>query len=159
MQPTLLTGAIRPSRITTPIDALQAFYYAFNHRDLSAMTANWSDGADAILCNPLGGLRRGWSEIGPLYQHLFTGQARVYVEFYDFDLFESAELFCAVGRERGWFRTAETEIPLAIRTSRFYRKENGVWRQCHHHGSIDDPALLLRYQQAVIGTNAPASPS
>lgn len=159
MHPTVITGASRPAAQATPLDALQAFYYAFNHRDLHAMEANWSHSAEAVLCNPLGGIRRGWAEIRPLYRQIFGGRAQVYVEYYDFSIVETAEMFCAVGRERGWFRTDEGEIALAIRTSRFFRKENGIWRQCHHHGSIDDPALLLRYQQAVMSANAsvPAS--
>jgi hypothetical protein len=28
----------------------------------------------------------------------------------------------------------------------------GVWRQFHHHGSIDEPALLADYQRAILGT-------
>ena len=38
-------------------------------------------------------------------------------------------------------------IPLEIRTSRYFRYEDGYWRQYHHHGGIDDG----RYQQAVRG--------
>ncbi len=62
-----------------------------------------------------------------------------------------AALFIAVGRERGHFRVADTEIPLAIRTSRIYQRINGQWKQLHHHGSMDDPALLQTYQTAVLG--------
>ena len=28
---------------------------------------------------------------------------------------------------------------------------DGRWQQVHHHGSIDDPDLLSRYQRAVLG--------
>src|SRR5581483_2146497 len=40
-------------------------------------------------------------------------------------------------------------LPLAIRTSRVFRKIDGRWRQVHHHGSMDDPKLLARYQALV----------
>lgn len=33
--------------------------------------------------------------------------------------------------------------------SGFFRLLDGQWRQVHHHGSIDDPALWAAYQQAV----------
>ena len=72
--------------------------------------------------NPLGGIKRGW-----------------------------AEMFYAVGRERGYFRLGGEEITLAIRTSRIFRKVNGRWKQSHHHGSIEDPQLLAKYQAAVLG--------
>jgi hypothetical protein len=27
----------------------------------------------------------------------------------------------------------------------------GVWRQLHHHGSIDEPAMLADYQRVILG--------
>lgn len=60
-------------------------------------------------------------------------------------------MFCAVGRERGFFRLGEEEVDLAIRTNRVFVKMEKRWRQVHHHGSIDDPELLARYQKAVSG--------
>jgi hypothetical protein len=57
-----------------------------------------------------------------------------------------------VGRERGHFRCGDTELTLAIRTSRIFKKCEGRWRQVHHHGSIEDPELLARYQSAVLST-------
>jgi len=54
-----------------------------------------------------------------------------------------------VGRERGRFEAAGGTLDLAIRTTRIFRWVDGRWRQVHHHGSMDDPALLERYQRAV----------
>jgi hypothetical protein len=71
------------------------------------------------------------------------------VEFYDYTLHQTPELFYAVGRERGEFRRGDRVIQLAIRTSRIFRLLAGQWRQVHHHGSFDDPELLAQYQQAV----------
>ena len=144
-----ITGAQHQSAPTTPRAALEEFYAAFNGRDLELMAQNWSDGEDASMSNPLGGIRRGWNNIKTVYQRVFNGPARVYVEFYDYCLHEAGDMFLAVGRERGEFQTGETRVELAIRTSRVYRKINGRWRQLHHHGSIDDSALLARYQAAV----------
>jgi hypothetical protein len=59
-------------------------------------------------------------------------------------------MFFATGRERGYFKTASLEIPLAIRTTRIFVKIDNDWRQIHHHGSIDDPALLKTYQEAIL---------
>lgn len=101
--------------------------------------------------NPLGGIRRGWTEIRGVYERLFSAPALVYVEFYDYTLHETAELFYAVGRERGHITCAGETLALAIRTSRIFRRTQDGWRQVHHHGSIDDPGLLARYQRAVLG--------
>lgn len=134
---------------TTPRATLEEFYAAFNSRDLLLMAQNWAAGMEASMSNPLGGIRRGWADIQGVYRRLFDGPARVYVEFHDYDLHDSGDMFVAVGRERGEFRRGATRVALAIRTSRIYRKIDGRWRQLHHHGSIDDPALLEQYQAAV----------
>jgi len=146
---TAVTGAERAAA-DTPLGALSGFYRAFNNRDLELMRENWHE-QECVLDNPLGGIRRGWVEIEPLYARLFNGPARVQVEFFDYTLHTGADFFCAAGRERGTFEKAGTCIELAIRTSRIYRRVNGVWRQIHHHGSIEDPELLHRYQAAVSG--------
>ncbi len=147
--PTAITGG-EAFDASTPLGALNSFYRAFNNRDLDGMRANWHP-EECILDNPLGGIRRGWAEIEPLYARLFTGPARVYVEFHDYSLHVGAGLFVAAGRERGQYVRDGLTLDLAIRTSRAYRRVDGRWRQIHHHGSIDDPARLARYQAAVLG--------
>lgn len=131
--------------------ALAQFYRAFNSRDLELVQANWHQGDDIAMDNPLGGIKRGWREIGAVYEKLFNGPAKVYVEFYDYSLHETPGMFYAVGRERGHFTREGETIDLAIRTSRIFRRIDGAWRQVHHHGSIDDPALLADYEAAVLG--------
>lgn len=134
---------------TTPFGALAEFYRAFNGRDLTLMRENWLL-TECVLDNPLGGIRRGWAEIEPLYARLFTGRARVRVEFHDYSLHLGQDVFCAAGRERGLFEKDGQEIALAIRTSRIYRFDGRRWRQIHHHGSIEDAGLLAAYQAAVL---------
>ena len=99
--------------------------------------------------NPLGGIRRGWADIRRVYDRIFNGAATVNVEFYDYTIHRFGEIFYAVGRERGRLRTGDVSLDLEIRTTRLFRFVDGRWRQIHHHGSIDDAALLSRYQAAV----------
>lgn len=134
----------------TPLGALSEFYRAFNTKNIDLMRNNWNPD-ECVLDNPLGGIRRGWTEIEPLYISLFNSAAKVQVVFYDYTLHEGDMLFCAAGRERGYFEKNGTKIDLAIRTSRIYRKVGRRWCQIHHHGSIEDPDLLKRYQLAVLG--------
>ncbi len=133
-----------------PVHALVQFYHAFNTRNMTVMAENWAQSDEIAMDNPLGGIKRGWPNIRQVYERLFNGPASVYVEFYGYTIHEAGEMFYAVGRERGSFRLGDEEITLAIRTSRVFRKIDGRWRQVHHHGSIDDPELLERYQAAVF---------
>lgn len=146
-----ITGTEPDVGPSSPYLALVQFYRAFNGRDMSLMAANWASSDDVAMDNPLGGIKRGWDSIRPVYERLFTGPAQVYVEFWDYTIHESPALFYAVGRERGHFRVQSLDLPLAIRTSRIFSKLDGVWRQVHHHGSIEDPQLLGQYQAAVFG--------
>lgn len=148
---TAITGAETSTDPSQPLFALTQFYRAFNGRDLMGMVNNWAQCAHIAMDNPLGGIKRGWLEIGDVYARIFNGPARVYVEFHDYTLHETQDLFYAVGRERGALDLGDERIDLHIRTSRIFHKLDGRWRQVHHHGSIDDPALLQRYQALVLG--------
>lgn len=135
---------------TEPVSALIDFYHAFNSRDLELMSNNWEQSDEASMSNPLGDIKRGWDAIKEVYSSLFHGNARVYVEFYNYTIHHSGEMFFAVGRERGYFQLGEQKINLAIRTSRTYHQTCGRWHQIHHHGSIENPELLAAYQKAVF---------
>ena len=142
------SGEIKASE---PIAALIEFYRAFNSGDIELMSKNWEQSDEASMSNPLGGLKRGWNSIKEVYSNIFNGNTKVYVEYHDYSILHSGVMFCAVGRERGYFEAEGQKIDLAIRTSRIYRMDCGRWYQIHHHGSIDNPKLLATYQEAVLG--------
>ena len=148
---TPITGSEALGDDSEPIQALAQFYRAFNARDLMLMADNWQDSDSIAMDNPLGGITRGWPEIREVYERIFRGPSRVQVEFYDYTLHVAGEVFYAVGRESGTLAGPGTRLDLAIRTSRLFRRIDGRWRQVHHHGSIDNPALLGAYLQAVRG--------
>ncbi|TMQ10697.1 MAG: DUF4440 domain-containing protein [Deltaproteobacteria bacterium] len=144
-----ITGQEKRGTLTEPAEALAQFYRAFNSRDLGLMEENWDASDDAVMANPLGGIKRGWPEIREIYRRIFTGPAKVRVEFHDYALTVAADVFWAIGRERGVSETESRTFELAIRTTRVFRRVNGRWRQIHHHGSIEQPELLDAYQRSV----------
>jgi len=147
-----ITGNEDKQSLTAQLRALSDFYTAFNNADLELMSRNWAQTDEAIMDNPVGGIKRGWEEIRSVYDKIFQGPAKVQVEFYDYTLHDVEDMFYVVGRERGQLRSDRTNIDLAIRTSRIFRLMAGQWRQVHHHGSMDDPELLAKYQAAVRGS-------
>lgn len=74
------------------------------------------------------------------------------VTFYDFSSQGGSDWHLFVGRGKGACKTPSTTIDLHFRTTRWFTRMNGVWRQLHHHGSIEDPALLAEYQRAIFGS-------
>ncbi len=149
--PNQVTGAETRTGDGGPMDALVDFYRAFNARDLAALAANWAEGDVPSMDNPIGGIRRGWPSIREGYAKLFGGPARVQVAFHDFTGQGGADWHLFVGRERGTCETPQVSLALRIRTTRWFFRTGGVWRQVHHHGSIEEPALLASYQQAIFG--------
>lgn len=146
-----ITGKEQQGDLSSPSQALTQFYCAFNSGNMSMISDNWAQSDDIAMDNPLGGIKRGWTEIQPVYARIFAGPAKVYVEYFDYTIHHTSDMFYAVGRERGYLRLGGEEITLAIRTSRIFQKRDGRWRQVHHHGSIEDAQLLARYQAAVLG--------
>jgi ketosteroid isomerase-like protein len=144
-----ITGYEDLRDLTHPRHALTQFYRAFNTRDIALMQENWNPSDDISMNNPLGGIQRGWPEIRHTYVRIFSGPARVSVEFFNYTLHVSGDTFFAVGRERGRYESPAAFFELTFRTTRIFRFLNNRWRQVHHHGSIDDPVLLNRYQSAL----------
>lgn len=131
---------------------LESFYYALNSRDINAVRADWSTNALAQLNNPVGGILRGGNAIVDLYERVFAGSVNVQVTFVDVVAYIGERHAVFAGREVGSYIAANgTAVPLEIRTSRYFRYEDGHWRQYHHHGSIDNPDALRAYQQTILG--------
>jgi len=144
-----VTGREKRDHLSTPLKALSEFYEALNNRDIEKMARNWAQTDEAAMDNPLGGIKRGWEEIRSVYERIFSTPAQYYFEFYDYSLHEAGKIFYAVGRERGEFRMGKMVLNMAIRTTRIFRMMDGRWQQVHHHGSIEDPDLLDKYQKVV----------
>ena len=99
-----ITGREELGDLSKPTQALAQFYLAINTRDLDLMSQNWSQGDEAVMDNPVGGIKRGWPEIRKVYEHLFQGQAKFSFEFYDYTLYEAGDIFYVVGREQRQIR-------------------------------------------------------
>ena len=132
--------------------ALESFYYALNNRDIAVLRADWANDPLVQLNNPVGGIIRGADGVAALYEKVFAGELNLKITFGDVIAYVGDGHAVFAGREVGSYTTADgTVVPLEIRTSRYFRYEEGRWRQYHHHGSIDDADLLRAYQRTVRG--------
>jgi SnoaL-like protein len=133
------------------IDALIGFYRAFNARDLNGLATNWEQGDAPSMDNPMGGIRRGWPSIREGYLKLFAGPAVVQVTFHDFTSQGGEDWHLFVGREIGTCVTPDMKMDVRFRTTRWFTRRSGMWRQLHHHGSIEEPKMLATYQRTILG--------
>ncbi len=132
-------------------DALIDFYAAFNARDLDGLAANWEQGDAPSMDNPMGGIRRGWKSISEGYMKLFGGPGVVQVTFHDFSSQGGDDWHLFVGREFGTCTTPVQQMDVRFRTTRWFTRRGGAWRQLHHHGSIEEAGMLAAYQKIVLG--------
>ena len=151
VEPMPVTGRERKEELSAQMRALSELYQALNSRNMDLMARNWAQTDDAVMDNPVGGIKRGWDQIKAEYAQIFSRPEPFWFEFYDYSYHGAGEIFYVVGRERGEYRASGGVLRMSIRTSRVFRLIEGKWRQVHHHGSIDDPELLARYQRAVRG--------
>lgn len=145
-----VTGRESETLSSPQMHALSQFYRALNNRDLDLMARNWIQTDEAVMDNPVGGIKRGWPAIRAVYERVFSHAASFWFEFYDYSLHEAGDVFYVAGRERGEYASNQGRLAMSIRTSRIFRLMEGEWRQIHHHGSIDDADLLHAYQRAVL---------
>jgi ketosteroid isomerase-like protein len=149
---TEITGREARSGRGDALDALIDFYCAFNARDLDGLAANWEQGDAPSMDNPMGGIRRGWNAISEGYMKLFGGSAIVQVTLHDFTSQGGDDWHLFVGREIGTCTTPDKKMDVRFRTTRWFTRRGGPWRQLHHHGSIEEAGMLAAYQKIVLGT-------
>jgi phenylpyruvate tautomerase PptA (4-oxalocrotonate tautomerase family)/ketosteroid isomerase-like protein len=133
--------------------ALETFYHAFNTANAELIGEVWLDDPLVQLSNPLGGSLRGRAAVTGLYAKIFAGTVRPWVCLEDVTQMTAVPgVTIFTGRERGEYG----DVELDMRTTRCfaYRESAGGWRLIHHHGSIDDPRQLSRYQDAVASRQA-----
>lgn len=148
-----IVGHELSSDLTKARAALNQFYYAFNNRDMDAMSDNWDHTEQALMHDCIGGSWHGWIEIRAHYQRIFAQAMRTQLVLYDYVLHELADLFYVVGRERAILQRKSLCINITIRTTRMFNEREGRWKQVHYHGSIEVPSQLDVYQHAILGEN------
>lgn len=82
-QQTPITGKEVRKGLSASVRALVEFYDAFNSRDIVKLSENWAQTWDIAMANPLGGITRGRAGIKAVYERIFSGPVRVYVELYN----------------------------------------------------------------------------
>src|SRR6185437_8113844 len=66
-----------PPIYTSPQDAAQAFYQAFEARDLDAMMATWAEDEDIVCIHPGGTRHVGYEAVRAGFEQLFSGRTKL----------------------------------------------------------------------------------
>ena len=121
-------------------DANQAFYDAFEKRDLDAMSDVWERSDRAICTHPGWPTLRGWARVAASFFALFQNDQRLQ--------FILTEVHAHADGSTGWVSLDENvldvEANLAVAAMNlFTRGDDRQWRMVAHHASvITAPATL-----------------
>lgn len=112
----------------------------------------YSRGDDVTLANPFGPPVRGWSEVSATLDRAAEkyrdGEA---VGFENVSTVIGSDLACTVEVERYRARVggADEIVPVVVRVTTVFRREEGTWKVVHRHA---DPITAQRPPESVIGT-------
>jgi ketosteroid isomerase-like protein len=144
--------------LTTAADeaSLRAFlpqFEAGTRRFLNSDPTLWKQHASrrdgAMIMGAWGAYEKGWKEVGPRYEwaaaRFKDSGAKVKVEYLSSGV--SGDLACTVAIERSEVQLVDqdTPMPMALRVTHIFRKEDGAWK------------LVLRHTDPLIGKTAPAT--
>ena len=123
-----------PPIYTSPQDAIQAFYQAFEARDIDAMMATWADDEEIVCIHP-GGIRHvGYESVRQSFEQLFSsGNAKLNFRLDQIVLLETVGL--AMQSTVEYVQVAdESAHGAAVATNVMMRTPSG-WRVVCHHAS------------------------
>ncbi len=123
-----------PPIYTSPQDAVQAFYQAFEARDIDAMMVTWADDEEIVCIHP-GGIRHvGYDSVRQSFEQIFSsGNAKLNFRLDQAVLLETVGLamqstieYVSAGDDAG--------SGTAVATNVMMRTPSG-WRVVCHHAS------------------------
>jgi len=118
---------------STPLDAEQAFYAAFERADADAMRAVWAASGDIECVHPLGARLRG-DDVHQGWRDMFAEAERLAFHLSDRRAFEHDGLTVHLLLENILFPDGKTE-PLQILATNVYRHATDGWRMVMRHAS------------------------
>jgi ketosteroid isomerase-like protein len=131
--------------------ATKRFYESLNTLftgDASDMKEIWSHADDVTYMGPAGGFQVGWEQVSAIWDHQAALKLDGQVEPFDTQLIVSGDLAVTQCIERGNNVDAwGTLLPVSIRATTIFRKENDAWKVIGHHTDLL-PALQ---KQALTG--------
>jgi ketosteroid isomerase-like protein len=124
----------RSTIFSTPGEAEQAFYYAFEQADVDAMMAVWGDSTDVVCIHPGGPRLQGIEAIKAGWQQIFSTSAHLNFTLSDQQVTQDGDLAVHVLKEK--IRIDNT-VQGVVLTTNIYRLIDGGWKLTLHHASPD----------------------
>ncbi len=119
---------------STPDEAEQAFYRAFESADLEAMMQVWADDETIACAHPMGKLLQGRSTVRESWRQLFAGDHRMHFRIQHQQIRQSESLAIHSVLETIFLHGDSRPRPPLVATNVFIETGQG-WRIVLHHAS------------------------
>jgi ketosteroid isomerase-like protein len=126
-----------PPIYTSPQDVTQAFYQAFEARDIDAMMATWAEDEDIVCVHPAGARHVGYDAVRAAFEQLFATDEKLTFRLEQPVMIETVGLAMQSAVERLHVGD-EGPRGAAIATNVLMRTPYG-WRVVCHHASPSPP--------------------
>ncbi len=115
--------------------ANQAFYRAFEKKDLEAMEAVWSKGMGCLCIHPGRDALKGWSDIRESWDRIFQNTRYLEIDTDVLTLEVSGDLAYVVLIEHVLQISDGRRLEAQSMATNGFERMAGSWYMIHHHGS------------------------
>ena len=120
---------------TEVLSANEAFYRAFEKKDMDAMSGVWSKGTGSVCIHPGREPLRGWDSIRSSWEQIFRATSYLEIDLEIIATEVSENLASIVVKEKVRQISRGRSIQAQSMATNLYEKLGGKWYLIHHHGS------------------------
>jgi len=113
----------------------QAFYRAFEKKDLEAMSAVWSKGTSSLCVHPGRKALRGWEEIRDSWEMIFRATKYLEIDTDPIATEVNGNIAYVVLIEKVLQIGGNQKIKAQSMATNIFEQMGGKWYLIHHHGS------------------------
>lgn len=113
----------------------QAFYRAFEKKDMEGMSAVWSEGTGSLCIHPGRSVLRGWEAIHASWAGIFRNTSYIEIEIEIIATEISGDLAYVVLIENVLQIAGGRTVKVKSTATNIYERMAQQWYLVHHHGS------------------------
>ncbi len=130
-----MSSPIMMSSEPAVLAANEAFYRAFEKKDLEAMTAVWSQGTGSLCIHPGRNALRGWDAVRSSWEAIFRHTSYLEIETEIVRVDVSGDLAYVVLTETVLQVTGRRQSKAQSVATNVFERMGEKWYLIHHHGS------------------------
>ncbi len=115
--------------------ANEAFYRAFEKKDIDAMSAVWSQGTGSLCIHPGRKALRGWKDIGHSWEVIFKNTQYIEIETDIITTEVRNDIAYVVLIENVFQVSGGRRVKAESIATNIFERMASAWHLVHHHGS------------------------